>query len=723
MQESIQLLTDRHGQRHIGRAFRQSVTFSGERHCLLGMVVDVTETTELANNQAALNECFATMFNSGKSDTLSEIIGIMCRRLDAARGYLIKFDFVGGRFVPEAEYLGVAGELKPVNDQSFSINNNLYRVLTSDGIVMAPDVNDPEAIEKLGLWKTENERYGVRSLYCALVSANDAPWGYIAVTYENDCRQISEYEKNFLLSVARLGGLMIERRWAAEQQQLTIAELRNNKSLMEYGATLTKSGVFRYDLSEDSIVGSKGVEELFAIESGKALPPEKWVCPEDLTEIRRQLDNIYGGKTDQVTFNFRSNYFGERRNYRMLFSRDKNSKKNIFFGAIQDITEITLQSEKLRETMSLWNLVLDLIPVMIFAKRADDNFRYTLANKAFISFTGKPLDEIVGHCDAEIFDRPDDCEWFDECDRAVMADNNSKSFVENVAGGGGIMHSIRTTKMPFTDANGRRLLLAACMDVTELNDLIANLNVLNSCLEIFFRSENSSEALLALLKNIAAHMKADYVYVLRLDLNQGLADTVMDYAVAPMEPFLHGLKSMPLDVNDLSVRYLKEHFECFLNNVRDPEQRKILHSWERFFGKYDMRSLYFSGIRQDGEIWGDLGVAYTGKPHQMSDLDRQFLRSTAHLIELLLERERSADKLRSALTQAQAAERAKSMFLASMSHEIRTPLNAVIGFSELLKEGTPTPREQQEYLDGIFSSGNALLELINDVLDLSKLEA
>ncbi|MDD3153339.1 MAG: ATP-binding protein, partial [Victivallaceae bacterium] len=99
------------------------------------------------------------------------------------------------------------------------------------------------------------------------------------------------------------------------------------------------------------------------------------------------------------------------------------------------------------------------------------------------------------------------------------------------------------------------------------------------------------------------------------------------------------------------------------------------------------------------------------------------LRAAAHLAELIVERQNGREQLLGALNQAQSAAKAKSYFLASMSHEIRTPLNAVIGFAELLRDGSLPPEKQQSYLTSISNAGTALLALINDVLDLSKLEA
>ena len=80
-------------------------------------------------------------------------------------------------------------------------------------------------------------------------------------------------------------------------------------------------------------------------------------------------------------------------------------------------------------------------------------------------------------------------------------------------------------------------------------------------------------------------------------------------------------------------------------------------------------------------------------------------------------------RLSRALVLARAGERARTQFLATMSHEIRTPLNAVIGFSEFLQQPDLSPTEARNYAQGVARSAHVLLDLVNDVLDISKLEA
>ncbi|GAF03700.1 PAS domain-containing hybrid sensor histidine kinase/response regulator [Saccharicrinis fermentans] len=84
--------------------------------------------------------------------------------------------------------------------------------------------------------------------------------------------------------------------------------------------------------------------------------------------------------------------------------------------------------------------------------------------------------------------------------------------------------------------------------------------------------------------------------------------------------------------------------------------------------------------------------------------------------------ERKNTELKLAKEKAEESDRLKSSFLANMSHEIRTPMNGIIGFSELLKSTTLSPKHREDYLNIILSSGLQLMNIINDVLEISKIE-
>jgi PAS domain S-box-containing protein len=149
------------------------------------------------------------------------------------------------------------------------------------------------------------------------------------------------------------------------------------------------------------------------------------------------------------------------------------------------------------------------------------------------------------------------------------------------------------------------------------------------------------------------------------------------------------------------------------SNKQSTEFYKAL--WDKILSGKEWRG-EIQNKKKDGTVyWESVSIS------SMKDAENNI----THFIKVaedITERKRGEESLKQAKKAAEAANRAKSEFLANMSHEIRTPLNAIIGFSDLLFSMI-TDKKHKSYLSSIQTAGKTLLTLINDILDLSKIEA
>ncbi|HEY9606331.1 MAG TPA: PAS domain S-box protein, partial [Allocoleopsis sp.] len=160
---------------------------------------------------------------------------------------------------------------------------------------------------------------------------------------------------------------------------------------------------------------------------------------------------------------------------------------------------------------------------------------------------------------------------------------------------------------------------------------------------------------------------------------------------------------------------LYQYPRTWIESIHPEEQPQIAAALDRQIRDLAEFDETYRIVRSDGEIrW--IRARSFPIPHQNSF---RFV----GIAEDISDRKLAEETLQQAKLAAEAANQAKSAFLANMSHELRTPLNAILGFSQLLTRSSSLPPEHQKNLNIIIHSGEHLLTLINQILDLSKIEA
>jgi signal transduction histidine kinase/CheY-like chemotaxis protein/PAS domain-containing protein len=135
-----------------------------------------------------------------------------------------------------------------------------------------------------------------------------------------------------------------------------------------------------------------------------------------------------------------------------------------------------------------------------------------------------------------------------------------------------------------------------------------------------------------------------------------------------------------------------------------------------------IKTLITIPIMQNNYCHGFIGFDFVKNVHLIKEYEKTLLTVYADILINLFERANLEKNLIKEKENANAANKAKSEFLANMSHEIRTPMNSILGFAEVILN-TTAEKHQKNYLKTILNSGKTLLSLINDILDLSKIEA
>jgi signal transduction histidine kinase/CheY-like chemotaxis protein len=253
--------------------------------------------------------------------------------------------------------------------------------------------------------------------------------------------------------------------------------------------------------------------------------------------------------------------------------------------------------------------------------------------------------------------------------------------------------------------------------------------LLVECTSLIIQSEekNFSQRLDELLRRIGEFSGVDRSYFFSFDYAEKTCSNMNEWCKSGVEPQITELQGIPIDVLPMWMETMLEGREVYIDDLA-----KLPETWsseKAILEPQGIQSLLSLPVRESEFLYGFIGFDAVDEKIVWDDSSRMLLRLIADNIGSVMRRNEQNKELAAKIqlaeemaTQANEANKAKSEFLANMSHEIRTPLNGVIGFGELLNATELSPT-QKEYVKFLNESAALLMELINQVLDLAKIEA
>ena len=358
--------------------------------------------------------------------------------------------------------------------------------------------------------------------------------------------------------------------------------------------------------------------------------------------------------------------------------RDEQGEPLYFIAQIQNITKRKQAEAAVLSSERIVSATTDGLCLL------DRNYTYLLANQAYLNWHQKQIDQVLGHHVSDILGT----EMFEsivkpKLDRCLTGETTEYEKWFELAGIGRQFLSV--TYSPYREQNGKIEVVAVSLrNLTKLK-------------QIEYALRESEARLKAVASNIPG---AIYSISFSLDGDthfEYISESCRELFEVEAEAILADAQVLLGQIHPEDISGYFQAVNCSIQNLTP-----FSHEWRH--------------ILPSGKIKWILG---NSRP-ECRDNDR----IVCHGVVLdISDRKATEVQLLEAKEAAEAANRAKSAFVANMSHELRSPLNAILGFAQLLNTSQNLTPKQQENLGIIQRSGEHLLGLINDILDLSKIEA
>lgn len=386
---------------------------------------------------------------------------------------------------------------------------------------------------------------------------------------------------------------------------------------------------------------------------------------------------------EQVKVDFSFEVSFEGKNYYYL------SQASLFNEELVIVYTRNVSSLKTEKNLQeLINTILDRLPLGVFVKDGDNHFNYLYWNHFMEEITGIETREIEGHDDFEVnYNALMTAEERLETDMNVIKTGLTARFKGKVKSASGDYRDIEVAKYPISLNNGKPLVLALWRDITS---------------ELATENTLRRTRILTKMALRISDIRTCSIFI-DPDCTHNFKDSVVTLN----------------DWNTMSEDMIEVSWGQFISRAHPDDQEHYHNMFTRLCrgeiseARIEARML-FPGKKE--YVWREVfATVYErdekGRPSVILGCSTN-----------IQERKNQELSLEEAKVKAEAADKMKSKYLADMSHEIRTPLNAITGFSELMAFAD-TDEERMSYYDVIKMNNQLLMQLINDILDISKIEA
>lgn len=484
--------------------------------------------------------------------------------------------------------------------------------------------------------------------------------------------------------------------------------------------------------------------------------------PEDLPAFFENIQKMERAKDgDIIQFQYRMKHKnGEWRwihSWDTVFLRTTDGKPKQILGTANDITDRKLAEEKLLASQQRISFLLQQTPIAVIELNL--NLEIITWNPAAVAIFGYSEQEAIGRVASDLIVPQG---YHQQISQILNHGLNAKSSgtSENLTKDGRII-ICEWYNTQLIDDNGTAIGIALmAVDITdrkqaetELQESALRQRAIARIIERMRQTLDIREIFYATTRELRQTMKCDRVAIYRFNPDwsgefvaesrdhkwvsfiqaQEVDSHLTEGALDSDRCVVKELDSPSQEVRDTYLQQTQggpysrgTTYLCVPDIYKQGFDSCYIHLLEKFQAKSYIIVPIFCGKT----LWGLLASYQNSAPRQWSEAEINVavdvstqLGVALQQAELLARTQRQSMELIKSKENAEVANRAKSQFLASMSHELRTPLNAILGFSQVMARNISITEEQKEYIKIINRSGEHLLELINDVLSMSKIEA